>query len=324
MIRINSQKGRDKLLPLTYGYSFVMYMNKFYVYGGYNKDTQQRIDTLYEINIISGKCKAILSKEIPARDNHSALIWNNHMIVFGGGGGYNCRWYNDVWSFSLTRRRWVCLSATGIISGYPVARAGHISWIRDNNMYISHGWNGSSALKDTWRFNLISHSWEQIDTHGYIPPCDSSSHVQLPDGDILLIGGGVGSERCPYIYKFCHSDFRWILFSEDKRIALSGHSSILIDNYVYTFGGTRHNSDKEENIYVICTDLITRYSYPVDVRSPFGYGSRTVQSSAGIYALGGSTSYNSDHNIYFYTVQPQSIFSTLSKHQGDIMIYSKK
>lgn len=49
----------------------------------------------------------------PARDGHSAVLWENQMIVFGGFEEENQRFSQETYSFDFTTRKWTELKCEG-------------------------------------------------------------------------------------------------------------------------------------------------------------------------------------------------------------------
>lgn len=327
MISIESQHRGKQYSRSLHGFATIIHKDRIYYHGGYDLEGE-RSNLFLEIDTRTMESITLPSGDVQPRDGHSLVGWNNSLILFGGGDIH--RWYNDVWSFSLDTHTWTCLTDRYSTSSAPVedvspvcpARAGHNAWVYRDRMYISHGWDGNCVLNDTWYFDLYVHTWHKVATKGEIQPFDSSSIVQLPHGDILLIGGGVHHIRSPSVYRFSHLNNEWTLITESPHLALSGHGSILCGDTIYTFGGTRNknkNSPNSINRRVLCTDINTGYTIPLDMKSPYGYGVRAVTSFPYIYVFGGFDGLHKDYCVNVYSVKKRIPFSRYG-YRCDVVI----
>lgn len=161
-----------------------------------------------------------------ARAGHSASLWGNQMIVFGGWRGSDG--FCDVWSCDLERREWNLLSThicclfeaiEGVevdqsIEGYvlasservPFGRHWHVAAVWKDCLYVHGGYGYSGVLKSLWKFDLISHKWELVKTIG-TPPVARCRHsgAIVDQGRWILLGGkdALGSYfNDIYIYEF--------------------------------------------------------------------------------------------------------------------------
>lgn len=72
--------------------------------------------------------------------------------------------YNDVWEFSLESQQWKLINKTGERPEPRFSPAGGIFHGPDARyMYLTHGCAPNSRyLDDTWRFNLLNDTWENV------------------------------------------------------------------------------------------------------------------------------------------------------------------
>lgn len=88
----------------------------------------------------------------PALDEHSAVIHEDSMIVFGGCA--NAERQDQTYAFNFKTLEWSIIGDGGL---RPEARAGHSAVIDGNHMYIFGGQNNNDEkLNDIWRFDLTT------------------------------------------------------------------------------------------------------------------------------------------------------------------------
>lgn len=101
--------------------------------------------------------------EIPqARDEHSACILNENMIVFGGF--IEGEKTNTIGLYNFKDNRWTEFNYDDMELEYvPEARAGHSAVIHENKMYIYGGKDvDNKRLDDLWVFDFEHLLWEEV------------------------------------------------------------------------------------------------------------------------------------------------------------------
>ena len=94
------------------------------------------------------------------RAAHSAVIWKNKMIIFGGDQDSNTVAYlQDLWELDLDSYQWRELHPAGAL---PSGRLGHDCCMSGDNMYLFGGYQGK-ALDDMNVLNLGTGIWRHID-----------------------------------------------------------------------------------------------------------------------------------------------------------------
>lgn len=154
--------------------------NKMYIYGGHiTQPSSEYFHTvkqdLYEYNMITREWREIPAGEgAPRRTEHTAIVYNNSMVVFGGysGNGYE----NSVMVFNFATQQWTQLEANGEA---PSARSAHTAVVVGNSMYIFGGWNGVHCMNDLHELNFETNTWTLIsaDTSAASRSSGSSNHA---------------------------------------------------------------------------------------------------------------------------------------------------
>ena len=110
------------------------------------------------------------------------------MLVFGGfvDGGERT---NDLWTYSFAQNTWTLLKPKGLL---PKARASHSAVIRGNTMIIFGGCDlDNEKLNDLWIYDLLSNTWQEIQTDPVNSPLPRSGHSASMAGERMMVFGGI-------------------------------------------------------------------------------------------------------------------------------------
>ena len=139
------------------------------------------------------------SGEVTATMHHTAVLYGNHIIVFGGISQNSC--LNQIQIFDTTNLRWL-QSYTPQESSpeIPAPRSLHTAHIvslgEEEGMLIFGGrLNGSpnSCTNDLFSYNLHGNFWSKVYAGGTIPP-PRCGHASTSVRDQLLVYGGTCGE----------------------------------------------------------------------------------------------------------------------------------
>jgi len=154
--------------------------NKMYIYGGHiTQPSSEYFHTvkqdMYECNMETREWREVPAGEgAPRRTEHTAVVHNNRMIVFGGysGSGYE----NSVMVFDFAVGQWVQLATQG---ESPSARSAHTAVVVGNSMYVFGGWNGIHCMNDLHELNFETNTWSLIcaDTSSATRSSGSANHA---------------------------------------------------------------------------------------------------------------------------------------------------
>jgi len=130
---------------------------------------------LYEYDLITREWREMPAGEgAPRRTEHTAIVYKNSMVVFGGysGNGYE----NSVMVFNFATQQWQQLMAQGEA---PSARSAHTAVVVGDSMYIFGGWNGVHCMNDLHELNFETNTWTLIcaDTSKESRHSGSSNHA---------------------------------------------------------------------------------------------------------------------------------------------------
>jgi len=118
-------------------HSGVVHDDKMYVYGGHITQPSSEFfhdvkQDMYEYSFGTREWAIVPGTIAPKRTEHSAVVWKDSMIIFGGysGVGYE----NSVFSYNYRTREWTLLDAKGEI---PTARSAHTAVLyNDKNVRV--------------------------------------------------------------------------------------------------------------------------------------------------------------------------------------------
>eukprot|EP01091_Cochliopodium_minus_P007360 TRINITY_DN17255_c0_g1_i1.p1 TRINITY_DN17255_c0_g1~~TRINITY_DN17255_c0_g1_i1.p1 ORF type:complete len:297 (-),score=50.94 TRINITY_DN17255_c0_g1_i1:20-910(-) len=157
----------------------IIFRDDIYIYGGSSDKSKQNDMLRYSIennkwNCVEYKNERNYEIPLPTR-NHSASIYSNSMIIFGGqneGTGISKKMY----AFQFDEGRWEKIQVTN----KPKSRRSHISFVHNKKLYVFGGYN-SKTLADMYTTHIILSSWNPK-SHQFYPI--SFSNLVFP---LLLI-----------------------------------------------------------------------------------------------------------------------------------------
>lgn len=200
-------KYSGELIDVQFGHTAVVYQSKVYIFGGAidnNFREQQSNETyLYDIEANEMKKLKTNNENILPREAHSAILYKNQMIVFGGRSKDNR--FNDLLSMSLdgeNKNEWKFLEKRGSV---PSKRATVSMGNYKDSLFIFGGFDGKTELCDLYMYDLKSQYWKNICLLGSVHPKVSlhSDAFFIKNGKIswLIFGGMVGDHVYEEVYE---------------------------------------------------------------------------------------------------------------------------
>jgi N-acetylneuraminic acid mutarotase len=172
-----------------YGHATVWTGTEMIVWGGYDADNDQYLNTGGKYNPITDSWTATSITNAPEhRSNHTALWTGSEMIVWGGSffdtGSY---YLNTGGKYNPASNSW---TATSTIDS-PTARDSHTAIWTGSEMII---WGGTFGANTGGRYNPISDSWVPTGN----TPSSRAYHVAVWTGSEMIIWGGLSQSTDPY------------------------------------------------------------------------------------------------------------------------------
>ena len=203
-----------------------------YLFGG--SHTLDSNKTFYALNLQKMQWEVVRSRganndssNIPeAADEHTAVVSDDNMILFGGF--VMGERTNDVHLFNFTAGEWKRIECGG---EQPCARAGHSALIHHDGttewMYVFGGKDAENdKLNDLWRLNLTTFQWEEVSgITGYLPQPRSGHSAVAYKGFMLVFGGifEITKElNDTHLYDFKNN--RWLALFEETGVLSPRHT----------------------------------------------------------------------------------------------------
>ncbi|KAI7956886.1 hypothetical protein MJO28_003981 [Puccinia striiformis f. sp. tritici] len=256
------------------GHASVGVGNVLIVWGGdtKTKDDEKQDDGLYLLNLstrewtrvkVSGPCPE-------GRYGHSAAILGSKFYIFGGQTD-NGRFMNDLWSFDLHKLksgapRWQ-MTEYSTTNPIPSERTGHTVVTFKDSIYVFGGTDGQYHYNDTWKLDISTGTWRELDCIGYIPLPREGHAATLVDDVMYVLGGrGVDGKDLDDLAAFKISNQRWYMFQNmgPAPAGRSGHSMASWQGKVYVLGGESYTSAKPDDPSIVHVLDTTKIKYPLD------------------------------------------------------------
>lgn len=188
--------------PLSlYSHSTVAYNDKIYVYGGIT--SMGCTNSLFVFNIFTNRWKEINNLQLPYRFSHTAIVYKNKMIIFGGNNK-DYEYTNTLFELNLDNLNIQRLAKKTLAP----PRANHSAVVEKDRMIIFGG-NNYKFLNDLHIFNLKSHEWcDPVKSTGQIPSARSNHCAFIYKENMYVYGGKPRAERFE-IYALNIHDFHW-------------------------------------------------------------------------------------------------------------------
>jgi hypothetical protein len=126
----------------------------------------------------------------PPRVSHSSVAMPDGSIVLMGGDDGSSNYKNDVWRSTDNGVTWIQMTAN---AGWS-PRVSHSSVaMPDGSIVLMGGWERSwNFQNDVWRSTDNGVTWTQMTANAGWSARDGHSSMAMPDGSIVLLGGGSG------------------------------------------------------------------------------------------------------------------------------------
>lgn len=237
-----------------------------YVFGG--GDGPNYFNDLYVLNIDTMVwTKPTIEGDPPSpRRAHTTCIWNQKIIIVGGGDG--ARALADVHTLDVSdtqNLKWEVLKPQG---NPPIARGYHTSNLVKDKLIVYGGSDGHECFSDVHVLDLISNRWSQVDLDRAVPRL---AHSATQVGSyVFVIGGHDGTRYSNEVLLLNLVTMSW----ETRKIYGGApsprgyHTSVLHDSRLYIIGGYDGRNVFEE-VYMLelsaCAYLPQITNFEIDI-----------------------------------------------------------
>lgn len=177
-----------------------------------------------------------------ALTEHTSVVYENNMYIFGGNGGLVENYSNNVLSYPLPFKPESVFTRIETQNTAPPARSGHSAVVYQESMYVFGGWNGHTSLNDFYSFNFESQSWKKIESEG-TPPTKRRMHCTVVYEDSMFLFGGYDESRPArsdnelYRYQFKTNTWETLKCHGSIPCGRSRAAAVVKNNFMYIIGG---------------------------------------------------------------------------------------
>lgn len=190
----------------------------------------------------------------PRRVNHAAVAINDKIYSFGGycaGENFSISGIKtaiDVYVFDTKTLRWhelpVPRNKDGSFEMYPdvpYKRYGHTAVAYKNCVYMWGGRNDEALCSNLYRFDVKTLQWEHITTKGVKPEARDGHSASIIGNKMYIFGGYIEGLRRYSQDLYCLNldtmVWKYVNTTGKTPEYRDFHSSVIIDNKLYIFGG---------------------------------------------------------------------------------------
>ena len=192
--------------------SIVAHNDKMYMYGGGKGSAGKDLDTITWVLDFNTDAwtRVKTTGPVTARQAHSAVIYNDNMVIWGGfnyeGDKAEKTSLSDIWSLDLITYVWKELPSTNVplkfgqsaLDGLPTVYNSKI--ISVMGMYGLGYENDGENHNEVYTYDLVTFEWRQLETSSPKPVPRGMCHPVLYDGKVVMFGGNINLKGEPFDY----------------------------------------------------------------------------------------------------------------------------
>jgi len=246
------------------GHGVVVWRNYFYLFGGTDENARQ--NDLYEFDVntrmwrmISTDGSAPNSRVDPsapsARSGAKAVVYRDTLYLFGGYTKKEGEYFNDLYSFDLTRAhtapRWQKLSPLGLA---PSMRTDHTCCIHGYTMYVFGGFDGKSRFQDVQELDLSTQpapTWQAVGMSESQPMGRFGHSACMYKHSMFVFGGWNGHDTLDDLYEFSVTTKQFYPMTGRGEVPSSRyrHSAVVYGCCMFVFGGVDKRQARFSDLY---------------------------------------------------------------------------
>eukprot|EP01128_Nolandella_sp_AFSM9_P009900 TRINITY_DN659_c0_g2_i1.p1 TRINITY_DN659_c0_g2~~TRINITY_DN659_c0_g2_i1.p1 ORF type:complete len:225 (+),score=45.53 TRINITY_DN659_c0_g2_i1:742-1416(+) len=181
---------------------------------------------------------AVIGDSPPACSAHTAVVYKKYIYLFGGWDGNETT--DNFYKLNLKKKKW---SVAKSKSAKPSPRRSHISFVKDDCIYIWGGFDGTANCStELHQYHVPTKKWSIIETKGTPPAARSRSQAVVFHGRVAIFGGWDRKDHFEDWHEFDFGTKTWTSYpTKFPTKAIGQHTAQCYRNCVYVFGG--YNSD---------------------------------------------------------------------------------
>jgi len=244
-------------MPYKTEHTAVLYKNCMYLFGGYSGPLGYRDTAIYEYNFETKTATRIEAAGTfpPDRSAHTAVVYKDHMYIFGGWDGSESN--NDFYKYDFATREWTPVSCKG---ASPPRIRSHSAVLYHDYMVVFGGFGENVHPNTIFAFHFPTSTWEEIKVPG---PCGRSRfRMVFYDNSLWCFGGWDRKLYFNDLWRFKLETKSWQRI--EAAFELSGvgqHSLAVHKGRMYLYGGYCWDSKAPHpHLYVYRLPSQTTYS----------------------------------------------------------------
>jgi hypothetical protein len=169
------------------------------------------------------------------RNFHSACVWNDALIIFGGKSN---SYLNDVWIYQ--NGDWKIAAK---MTPAPTPRYGHSAVVYNQHMFVYGGYDNDGFVCDElWIFDLNTQSWKEHKIIAQLPALFQHSATVVDGNKMVLIGGLDSKKQANKTIFVVDLDTLQVVQSTSMDVSCYGHQALLVHNdNILIFGDASGN-----------------------------------------------------------------------------------
>jgi len=239
-----------------YGHTAIVFSNFMWIFGG--MDGEKVFNDVHIFNFETQEWREVECEEMPEkRYFYSAVLKEDCIYVFGGTpeipNRIKARYFNDMWIFSFVNHTWAKIPVdNNLVRG----RAGHISFLNENELYIYGGFQGDGGftyLYDFFCFNLDTETWREIELQEQSPPVARPLSVTAFMNFFFVFGGFDGKNLSRTLWIFDPKEKKWGAIADlwrvvDDPTAVVAQNLAIVPRYGHSLGV--FNQEGEDLLFI--------------------------------------------------------------------------
>jgi len=227
------QPKSDNALPYKTEHTAVLYKNCMYLFGGYSGSLGYRDTAIYEYNFDTKQTVRIeaVGSLPPDRSAHTAVVYKDHMYIFGGWDGTESN--NDFYSYHFDTRQWAEVAAQG---PPPPRIRSHSAVLYHDYMVVFGGYGENAHPNSIYAYHFPTSTWEEIRAPG---PCGRSRfRMVFYDDNLWCFGGWDRRAYFNDLWRFRLETRTWQRIEASFELRGVGQHSLAVHNgRMYLYGG---------------------------------------------------------------------------------------
>jgi len=223
-----------------------------------------------------------ISDHPSARFSHSAVIFKQHMYLFGGASSDHLSGttYNDMYALDLTTYRWRKMRPLGLQPA-PRECASFVAFNKEDSgegIIILHAGicrppverqhtMGPRFFDDTQLFDINTSTWQRLNLTENYPSARAAESASVVRNSLVTFGGAHRSNRLNevWVFNFETNLWRFIRIRGKKPPERFGHTQFTIDeDRVLVVGGSNGHDTDMSDVWMLDTTMWSWTSIRVD------------------------------------------------------------